>query len=164
MHETIREARASDIKEIVPALGGTYNYFRGLAATRHRSLQEFPVSIKSIKSTMKDSISKQIRSPNGLVLVAEANNRIVGYSASTITKGTPLYNYKKMGLIEDVYVIREYRNMGVDARLVNETIKWFRKKKVVYMSVNIRESDKSGHNIYESLGFEDYGISMRQRI
>ena len=112
----------------------------------------------------KGWVGKWIRSANGMVIIAESDNKPVGYALGYIKKNTPIYSLKEIGYIGDLYVEKRFRGLGVGTIMKDYMLSWFRKRKMHYVSIAVHESNSAAHKVYASWGFSDYYREMRQRL
>ena len=68
---------------------------------------------------------------------------------------------KPYGLLEDVFVIEDYRNKGIGTDLVKAIIEEAKKIGCYKLVGTSRTSRINVHKWYEKLGFQDYGKEFR---
>ena len=71
---------------------------------------------------------------------------------------------KKVGYIEEFFLVEKFRGKGISTRLMNETIKWFKQKKIEFVSLCVFTKNKGVVNVYKKFGFESFSIYMRKKI
>ena len=75
----------------------------------------------------KTFIKNSIYSRNGLVLISEIDNIVVGFLQVNIYKNFPFFKLKKYGKINAIYVKEEYRNKGISNMLFDKAMEWLYK-------------------------------------
>jgi len=109
-------------------------------------------------------IRKHIRSRNSLVIVAESDSRIVGYSLSFIKKNVPVYRIKRLGYMSDLCVTKPYRSRGIGTSFHKEVFAWFRKKKISYASIMYHARNPDAARLYARWGFSPFHAELRCRL
>jgi len=93
-----------------------------------------------------------------IFLVAEADNKIVGYVMCRIEKEVVfqlLPRFKKVGHIVSIAVLPEYRNKGIGTALMNEVLSRMRRYyDVEYVYLEVRVSNEGAIRFYRRLGFK----------
>ncbi len=111
----------------------------------------------------KNFVLKHIRDGIGLLLVAETEGKLVGYSWNFIRKRGVLFGVDN-GNIADIYVLPKYRGKGISTKLRDAGYRWFRSKKLKYASIFLVTSNKKPHEIYKRWGYKDYALEMRRKL
>ena len=160
----IRKAKVKDMKYLLSMSIDLLTYHESLWKD-DKSMRKYLHRSKGYKKAWGKWILKGIKSPEWLVLVAEAEGgEIVGYSSSFIKKNVPIFNLKKLGVLGDFYIVPKYRSKGISSRFKNETFEWFKKKSVGHVSIFLNKPNKKAHEIYSKWGFKDYSIEMRKKL
>ena len=81
-----------------------------------------------------------------------------------IKDNIPIFELKELGYFSDLYVKKQFRKLGISSKLRDEAIKWFKKKKMKYISIALYPDNKFAHSVYKKWGFMDYHIEMRREI
>jgi GNAT superfamily N-acetyltransferase len=68
---------------------------------------------------------------------------------------------RPFGLIEDVYVDEAYRGKGIGSELVKKVIETAQELNCYKLIATSRLSRTKVHELYQKLGFEQYGIEFR---
>jgi len=68
------------------------------------------------------------------------------------------------GLLEDVFVDESARGGGIGTALVNEVISAAKEAGCYKVIATSRSSRPRVHALYESLGFENYGVEFRMNL
>jgi len=109
-------------------------------------------------------IEKNLKKNPGFLFVVFDNKKPIGYSLGWIYKDEDKLNkIKKFGLICDLFVIEKYRSQGIGKKLIDLSLKWFRKRKINYVNI-YAYSKNSAINLYHKLGFKDIWQGLRIKI
>ena len=68
------------------------------------------------------------------------------------------------GLLEDVFVAESERGSGLGTALVNEVVAAAREAGCYKLVATSRASRPKVHELYERLGFENYGLEFRMNL
>ena len=108
----------------------------------------------------KDKISKD----DGCVLIAEVDNKIIGYSAGGLTKGENYRNLPLVAEVENIFILEDYRNIGVGTQLYQKFIEWCKSKNVKSVRVAASVQNKQAISFYQEKGFKDYTLILESEI
>lgn len=161
----IRKATLDDVDSIVSMWHGLMRHHRELVK-RDKIRKPWHVPASDAEAHFRRWVKKWIRSPNGLVLVAEADGDIAGYALNQIKdKGTiPVYRIQKLGYMSDLYVKPGYRGKGISSRLKTTVFQWFRKNGVTYVDIGFHVGNTRAQKIYRLWGFAEYTTTMRRKV
>ena len=109
--------------------------------------KEFEVS-EDMLFWSKKQLKKWISSNDDVLLVAEDNKKIVGFIMSAIHKPTQKVT------IENIYVVEEYRKKGLAKKLLNETLKIFRKKGIKFINAFVDDKNTASFNFFKKNNFK----------
>ena len=98
----------------------------------------------------KESIRKELKNDLARYLVAELDNKIVGYVG--------VWFVVDEGHITNVAVHSDYRGKKIGDKLVKEMVKLCEESKLVAMTLEIRSSNTVAQNLYRKYGFKMGGI------
>ncbi len=165
MKISTRKATLQDVDIIVSMWHDLMRYHRKLVRQdKRRKPWQAPAS--DAEHRFRTWVKKCIRSPKGLVLLAEVDGAIAGYSLNQIRdKDTiPVYRIRKIGYMGDLYVKPRYRARGVGSSLKTAVLHWFRKNMVKYADIVCHVNNVRAQKIYRRWGFAEYTSTMRRRI
>lgn len=112
-----------------------------------------------------DRITQRMNDPFTRVLVAEADEHIVGYVMGVIMDLMPdIFEQEPVGFIADIAVTAAYRRQGIGRRLVDELIVWFREHTVDAYDWHVAAQNASGQRFWEAVGGRPVMIRMRAMI
>lgn len=97
---------------------------------------------------------KLVLSDNNCILVAEYEDRIIGYLYGYIEDIGDAYINSKAQL-EAMFVDEKYRNIGIGTMLINDFKKWLKSKNVKYLELKVCNDNKSAIFLYNKSGFKN---------
>ena len=154
----IRKAVLRDVSEIVKLGEELWSYHD----KRFKVCQIFNKRKKSAGKLLSNFVKKQIKSRNGLVLVAE-DEKIFAYCICFIKKNSPIFAIEKVGYISDLFVEDKYRGKKISSGFNRQAAKWF-KGKVKIIEIAAYPPNKRAVSIYRKWGFKDYHLALRKKI
>jgi ribosomal protein S18 acetylase RimI-like enzyme len=98
------------------------------------------------------------------ILVAEDDGKIVGFIKIVTLVRHPLVSDIRCSLIGNMYVLPEFRRMGVASTLMDRVFEYVKSKGVTHVRLNVRAGNAPAYNLYEKMGFEDYSIIMMKQL
>lgn len=161
---SIRKASLKDIPTIVNMWKEFMAFYKNTIIKQDPKLKPYLRKKKNIESIFKKFVEKHIHSKNGMVHIAEVDSKPVGYSVTFIKHNFPFFYLKKIGYISEIFVKKKFRGMEISSKLKDKAIKWFREKKIKYISIAVYDDNKLAHSIYKKWGFFDYYTDMRKKI
>ncbi|MEM3696824.1 MAG: GNAT family N-acetyltransferase [Candidatus Bathyarchaeia archaeon] len=109
-------------------------------------------------------VHEGLASKRNFLLVAKANKRLVGFALASIPKDYPLDVAESVGIINDVYVLPEFRGKGIGKKLVMECLKIMKFHKVTAVRLIVLAQNETAIKLYEKLGFKAYQYGMIKRL
>lgn len=160
---TVRRARMADFEEIMPMFNGISRDVLSIQGAR-KTLRAQLILDEKFRELSRGWVKRWIRSRKGLVLLAEVDGEVAGYSLSFSKKNLPLRRLKVLALIDDIYVKPRYRGIGVSSALKDRTLGELRRMGFEYASIEVHARNRKAHEIYKKWGFEDYATDMRKKL
>ncbi|MBI5227442.1 GNAT family N-acetyltransferase [Candidatus Micrarchaeota archaeon] len=158
----IRKATLKDRTALYPLVAGLMLHHRLLAKNKDHLAQL--IEVDDISKLRRQWFTKHISSKNSLVLVAQMNEEIVGYSLNFIKDNVRVYKLRKLGHVADLYIKKGHRGQGIAKQFKDIIFSWFKKKRIKYLSIATHAENKKAHSIYKKWGFFDYHIEMRKKL
>ena len=102
----------------------------------------------------KKYIKKQMYNKNAQIFIAEFKNKLIAYALFGISKFPPIYILDKELKVLDVFVEEKSRGKGFAQKLIQEGLKWGKKKGLKYANLEVFSWNKSAVKAYETAGFK----------
>ncbi len=109
-------------------------------------------------------VKKNIHSKNGVVLVVEEDDALVGYAIMYLKKDPPVYVENTNAYISDLFVKREHRGKKASSMMKDEMFAWAERKGERNLSLHAFMANEHARRIYRKWGFEDVTVDMRKRL
>lgn len=162
MEIKIRSAQRADLPAILVMFQQLLDHHRTFA----EASDDFPKKIAFFQENLREIIRKTIDDENdSIILVVEINKSIAAFLAARIEK-SPLYfptRAKKIGVILDIFVQKNFQGMGVGKKLLDEIIVWFKKLDVDLIEVELDSRNKKAEEFYQKSGFWEARKKMRRK-
>lgn len=150
----IRNATKQDIQFIVKLVREIVDY--------HQIIDKYYKDYSGYDDIeIKNHFEKLIKDGNTKIIIAEENEKVIGYFMGVIEKAPQYVLPKEIGVILDAFIEGEYRNQGVGKKIFKELLEWFKKKKVEHIELTVDARNKIGLNAWRKFGFFDFRLKMR---
>ncbi|MBI4832206.1 MAG: GNAT family N-acetyltransferase [Candidatus Lindowbacteria bacterium] len=146
---TSREAEKRDLAAIIELMKGLTIKTSAAEAQGASTLAEY------------ESIFEQIsRDPNHKLYVVETGGRVVGAADLLIV---PNLSHRGLpwAIIENVVVDENARRKGIGRELVKHLVKVAKESGCYKIGLTSDRKRTAAHRLYESLGFDQYGLAFR---
>ena len=161
---SVRKASLKDVPTILQLWKEYMRYHDEIIIKKNTKLKPHLIRKKNAANNFIRYIKKNIRSKNAMAYLAEVNGKPAGYCLISIRKNTPIYKLEKIGYINELFVRKEFRGRRISSKFRDEAIKWFKKRGMKYILLEVMSDNKFAHSIYGKWGFFDYHIEMRMKI
>ena len=102
-----------------------------------------------------------LRGENGQAWLAIIDNQPVGYLAAVLTDEIPSSRkLKKRAILDNMFVLKSFRNRGAGSRLVQEFIHWAQQQGADNLRVTAFSGNKKALDFYRQNGFQDYNQTL----
>ena len=108
----------------------------------------------------RDKISKE----NSCAFIAIIDNEIVGYLVGWITKAGDYRNISQIAELENMFVLEQYRNLGIGTKLCEEFINWCKLKGIKRIKVVASAQNTKAINFYKQNKFSDYDLTLERNL
>ncbi len=105
----------------------------------------------------KDSQIRAVKDQTNLILIAEIDNKIVGYIWSYVEKRN---NYK-CGIIQELIVTSKQRGRGIGKELIKMMLAFLKKKGCTVSEIEVNVKNEPTMKLYEKSGFIKKEYKMR---
>lgn len=97
------------------------------------------------------------------MFVAESNNQIIGYIYGYILDNDAVC-LNIGSKLDALYIIEEYRNLGIGKRLLEEFKKWSKDNNATYIEVNVLTKNINAYNLYKRANFKEVKTTLSFEI
>jgi ribosomal protein S18 acetylase RimI-like enzyme len=104
-------------------------------------------------------IKSDTENKNNLFLVAEAQDKLVGFSRCEGNRLNRLSHKVEFG----VGVLRDYWGCSIGKNLLKESIHWADSNGIKKMTLNVLETNEKAIKLYEKMGFEIEGLLKKDK-
>lgn len=119
---------------------------------------------KNYEEILCKYIKGRIYSKNDAIFIAQINGKAVGHIIISIKKSHPIFKMDKYGRINTVYIEEKFRGKSISSKLKDEALKWFKKKYITRVSLNVFPNNQKAINAYKKWGFSTGLIEMRMSV
>lgn len=137
----LRKAEMKDVKEL--------NWLLTLLI---RDEKKYDSSINE-KFEVQNMYENYIDDSNKCLLVAEENERIIGYLYGIINKTEEVKN-DNVAYLDALYIDPEYRKKGIGNALIDAFKKWCINNNIKSIEVKLWTNNTEAKKLYEKVGFE----------
>lgn len=120
-----------------------------------------PIDEREVK-VFKNKIREYFSDPSKFILVAESGTKIIALVSIMLLRR--LNRAKFEMYLPELVVKKEYRASRVGKRLITECIKLGKTKKCYRIRLESGNKRKDSHNFYNSLGFDQSGLSFSKNL
>lgn len=152
----IRDARKTDIDSIFELWVESMKF--------HEELDPLIFGFISEKSNVaKRFIGEQFNKKSSVILVAEKEDRVIGYLLGEIRERLPFQRLQVTGYIWDIVITSGERNKGIGSLLLEKAFDFFKDRNLDTVMLNVSEKNRNAQRFYERHGFEPYLRYMVKR-
>lgn len=108
------------------------------------------------KKEIKEFLVKKLDDNNFKVLLALYEDKVTGYVMGWTTERPPIYFYRIVGYLSNIYIDEKHRGKGIGTKLFNELKEWFSYKGVDF--IELKADCKNEDTVKSFLAF---GFSLR---
>lgn len=151
---TIRPATLADM----PAVGR----LGALLVREHHEFdpQRFIAAMPGTEKGYGSYLGSQLAEPNVIILVAERDGKVIGYSYSGV-EGTDYMALRgPAGAMYDIVVDPDHRQQGVGRMLVDATLDALKSKSVPRVVLSTAEKNAAAQRLFDRAGFRRTMIEM----
>jgi ribosomal protein S18 acetylase RimI-like enzyme len=109
-------------------------------------------------------LGSQLDDPDALVLVAEQDGQVIGYTFAAIES----YDYKSLrgpaGLLHDIVVDPDLRGRGLGRQLLDETLSMLQSRGARQIVLSTAERNESAQRLFTRMGFRRTMIEMTREL
>lgn len=116
---------------------------------------------------LENLLIAKIKSRYNINLLIEHDRSVIGMVLGSLVKIPNKYtlnNEKYIGFIEDLFIIKEFRNKDLGKKLFNTIEEDFKEIGIKYIELDVLEQNEIGKRFWESLGFNSVVKRMYKSI
>lgn len=106
----------------------------------------------------------RISGKEGICIVAEVHDEVVGYLAGAMIKPYSYREIKKESELENTLVIEKFRGHGVGEDLFKEFVKWSKEQGAERIKVSASAENSGAIKFYKRVGFIPYAAELEYEI
>ncbi|HEY8665604.1 MAG TPA: GNAT family N-acetyltransferase [Tepidisphaeraceae bacterium] len=149
----IRPARVDDVPRVLPMVGQI--------CALHKSWDPAKYSFCDNPAEMyRGWLASRARDARSVFLVAEREEKLVGFLVATIEPEIPIYTIERYGFIHDVWVEPAYRNEGLARQMVMLAIERFKELGLPQVRLDTAAANDPARSLFAACGFRVSTIEM----
>ncbi len=152
----IRKAKIKDLETLQPMYVEFMNY--------HGRLDPMIKIVSKNKEHVLKYLRNSIYGHKTLYLVAEKEGKIIGFLGAGLSEMPPIYRYRKIGVIYDAFVLKQFRRQGVNSQMLEMAMEWLKEKKVSRVEAGISADNDLALNTWDAHGFKTAFYRKRKMI
>ena len=126
--------------------------------------QRFIAAMPGIEKGYGSYLGTQLEAPNVVILVAERDGKVIGYTYSGV-EGTDYMALRgPAGAMYDIVVDPDHRQQGVGRMLVDATLEALRSKGVPRVVLSTAEKNAAAQRLFDRAGFRRTMIEMTREL
>lgn len=147
---TIRPGRKEDAEEAARL------WMR--SAEEHTSHDAVYTTAPGAERTMRRFLADLARNRYAFLFVATAGDQTVGFISGELREGSPTFLPKTWASVDDVFVERGHRSLGIGHALLKNVEEWARERGASGVSLQVAAANTRGRKFYEDLGFREISV------
>ncbi len=128
------------------------------SAREHTIYDAVYATAPDAEKVMRRFLADLSSSSHSCLLVAERNGEVVGFLSGELREGSPAFKPKTWAAVEDIYVVPDYRSLGIGHALLEECRVWARHKGANGISLQVAAGNTRARKFYEKLGFREVSV------
>ena len=156
MDYILRKAVEQDLPSIIE--------LNGLLADHHHVLDPYWKTGLEAKTSFGETLKDELENPNTMWLVAQMDEKIIGYFSAEIISTKPYISVPKIGHLSSGFVLEEYRGKGIAKEAVEKFFEWFKQEGVTVAELTVDSRNTDSVKAWESLGFREYMKRMKLNL
>ena len=154
----IRKAKKSDIDDIIRLANQLRKTEAPLDKTKNIKEDSY------LSDVYREKELKYISSRKKIFLVAEIDEKIVGYINGYIVENSDVYYKEPVAYLDCLCVDASLRKQGIGKELINEFTNIVKSRGAKYIKLNAFENNVPAVTLYKELGYEEYSVYYMKKI
>ncbi|HEX6627297.1 MAG TPA: GNAT family N-acetyltransferase [Gemmatimonadaceae bacterium] len=109
-------------------------------------------------------LGSQLEQPNNIVLVAEREGKVVGYTYASLQGFDYMELRGPAGVLEDIVVDPDHRQQGIGRMLLDATLKALAARGAPRVVLSTAEKNEAAQHLFERAGFRRTMIEMTREL
>jgi len=151
----VRKANRKDFKTLVALKEEFYS---------EEAQFEQEVDLAEISDAINEFYEKKLGDADAVFYLAEEDKKPAGYVLALISKPHPGHPAGEVGVIADIYIKPEHREMGVGASLLEAVESWLGGKGVRHIQVHVFAENRRARIFWEKHGYGDRIITKEKEF
>jgi len=152
----IRKGRLKDIDAAAELELDMYRYHR-----RSDPLMELR---KGAKKYAVRHMRSYLYGRDKLLLVAEADDSIIGFATACIKEHPPVLKHRKHGHVGATFVKPRYRKRGIAKEFFRIIHEWFKERKLNQASMYVSAKNEVAKKAWDRLGYKDRFLFRQRKL
>ncbi|HVT88513.1 MAG TPA: GNAT family N-acetyltransferase [Tepidisphaeraceae bacterium] len=150
---TIRPATPDDVPSVLPMVGKLAALHEAWDPQRYDYRQ-------NVESMYDRWLRARATDGRSVFLVAERDQRLIGFIIGTIEHTIPIYRLEETGYLHDLWVDEQYRHEGAGRQMAMLAVEKFRELGVKQIRLETAMANEAARKLFESCGFRACAIEM----
>lgn len=112
----------------------------------------------------KKYFQDRLQKIDGCIVVAELDNKVIAYLASSTLQNHNYYLEKNLAKVDNMFVLPDYRNMGVGSSLLEEFNSWCKKKNISKILTEVSNQNDVAQDFYAKNGFAGFSLVLFKKV
>ena len=117
-----------------------------------------------LNKTWINELKKDLKKKKYFLLVAEKDNKVIGYLLGQFSRWEWSDNHPRNGKIEDIAVLKKYKRKGIGDKLIKKFEEVAKKRGVKYLNLGMWIKNKPAYRLYKKNKFDEIYLSMAKKI
>jgi len=116
------------------------------------------------RETYRRWVEETLTSDDRVLLVAELDGQVVGFTHGVLAGGPPPMRPRVSGMVTDMIVAADCRRRGIGRRLAEAIRDWFCERGAEDLRLSAAVRNPAAVAFWEALGLEPWVVAMWQRL
>ncbi|MFA5106566.1 MAG: GNAT family N-acetyltransferase [Candidatus Micrarchaeia archaeon] len=105
-------------------------------------------------------LKKQIKGRKSAIFVAVNDGMIIGHLMMEIKRIPPVYEIDEEGFVDELFVQKEFRRLGIGTLLLEQGEKWARRKGMKQFSLHTNVKNAGARRAYAKFGLVEFMLKL----
>jgi GNAT superfamily N-acetyltransferase len=128
------------------------------SAEEHTAYDPIYATSPDARNTMRRFLADLTSSSQSFLFVAVLEGETIGFISGELREGSPTFHPRTWASVDDVYVVPEYRSLGVGRALLENVESWARERNASGISLQVAAANGRGRKFYKTLGFREVSV------